>query len=173
MSLSQSHRDYLIREQVIGPALINFVINALIGWSIFHALDEIPIWGDPGVAGDLVVTLFALPLVVCLIATPLVRMAAKKGKVPSLPQGLQSQPWISRLPNHLFVRALFFATVTALIGGPLVLALLKMSGLESMSLTTFIWIKGGVSALAAALISPPIALRAIADSAPAPVAATL
>lgn len=72
-SISDAHRSYLIREQVITPALINCALNGIIAWLIFHARPTIPIWGEGGLVMDTVVTLFLLPAITCLIVTPLVR----------------------------------------------------------------------------------------------------
>lgn len=164
MSLSPNHRSYLIREHVIGAAVINFVLNALIGWAMFRPLGAVPVWGDPAAVPDLVATMFVLPLVVTTIVTLLVRLATRAGKAPALPQGLSAVPRLQRLPTRLWLRALAVAATTVVVVGIPLAALFYLTGAQALTLVNFALIKGGLCAVVAALLSPPIALRAIAET---------
>jgi hypothetical protein len=63
---------------------VNLVLNGAIGWVVCRSLDRIPVSGSPSVSGDLVGTAFLLPLLVCLIATPLVRAEVRGGRLNGL-----------------------------------------------------------------------------------------
>jgi hypothetical protein len=163
MTLSKAQRLFLVTEQVIGPAIINFILNALIVWLVFRPSESVPVWGDPGVAFDVSSTMFILPLITCLITTPLVRRAVRSGKVPPLSWGPSDHALLRRLPGGLFLRSATLGLITTVITAPAILAILAASGLETVPLVEFAVAKGLFCAAIAMLVTPLAALYALAQ----------
>ena len=163
MTLSEKHRAYLIREQVIAPALINFALNAVIAWLIFRGRGSVPLWGEGGMAQDSLATLFLLPFLTCLIVTPLVRRAVASGKVPPLDAAGAVPPLVLRLPRSLLARSTALGLGAVLAGAPLLLGGLVAAGATAFAVPSLVLGKGVYTALLAALVGPLIALRALAE----------
>jgi hypothetical protein len=162
MDLSEKHRSWLLREQVIAPAAINFVLNAGIAWLVFRARGVVPLWGEGGIAIDAIATLFLLPFLTCLIVTPLVRRAVGAGKLPPLDAAIGLPQAIERLPRALLSRAAVLGMVGVLAGAPLVLGAVAVAG-GALSVPTLVLSKGVYTAALAALVGPIIALRTLAE----------
>jgi len=165
VALSEKHRAWLIREQVIAPAAINFALNAGIAWLLFRGRGVVSLWGEGGIAQDAIATLFLLPFLTCLIVTPLVRRALGAGKVPPL-DGVMGLPEpILRLPRALLGRAAALGLGGILVGAPLVLGAVAVAG-GALAVPTLVVAKGVYTAALAALVGPLIALRALAEPVP-------
>lgn len=163
--MTQDHRKYLARHAIIG-AVVNLVINGAIGWGAFHSLDPVPFSGSPGIAGDLAATAFLLPLLVCLIVTPLVRAETRKGKVAPAER---SQGLLSRsLPSALVFRGIVLGLLAATTIAPLTIWALQALGVRQMGFWQFVTFKAAFGAALAALITPVVALRALMDSGAGP-----
>lgn len=80
--MSHDYRKYLVGQGVIGAG-INFLLNGAIGWMLYRHLAHIPLYGRQSIAGDIVVTSLLLPMLVCLIATPLIRSEVRKARLPA------------------------------------------------------------------------------------------
>ena len=162
MELSEKHRSWLIREQVIAPAAINFVLNAGIAWLIFRGRGVVPLWGEGGIAPDAIATLFLLPFLTCLIVTPLVRRAVGAGKVPPLDGAIGLPQVVLRLPRALPARAAALGLGGVLVGAPLVLGAIAVAG-GALDVQTLVLSKGVYTGALAALVGPMIALRTLAE----------
>ncbi|HEX6030805.1 MAG TPA: hypothetical protein VFY90_05180, partial [Tepidiformaceae bacterium] len=126
--MTQDHRKYLTSQILVGAA-VNLVLNGAIGWAAFRSLDRVPFSGSPGISRDLVGTAFLLPLLVCLIATPLVRAEVRRGKIASAePSGS-----ISRfLPRSLLLRGIALGLLAAVTIAPLTIWALQTLGIRGM-----------------------------------------
>ncbi|MGH9650557.1 MAG: hypothetical protein ACRD3I_08830, partial [Terriglobales bacterium] len=159
---------YMIREQMIVPAVINFLLNAGIGWLIFRAHPRVPVWGESSFAQDALVTLFLLPFLICLIVTPLVRHELRKGKIAPLSWHRRDHPLLKLLPENLLGRAVVLGLLGVVAGAPFVLGGLWLAGVQTLSLACAVLLKGFYAAVLAALVSPPIAVWVLADTSPIP-----
>jgi hypothetical protein len=112
-------------------------------------------------SGDLVATAFLLPLLVCLIVTPLVRAEARRGKIaPAEP----SQVLLSRvLPNGLVFRGIILGALALVTIAPLTILALHALGVREMSFWQFVSFKAAFGGALATLITPVVALRALMD----------
>jgi hypothetical protein len=162
VDLSEKHRGWLIREQLIAPAAINFALNAGIAWLLFRGRGVVPLWGEAGIAVDALATLFLLPFCTCLIVTPLVRRAVRVGKVPPLDAAIGLPQVIERLPRALLARAAALGLGGVVAGAPVVLGAVAFAGGE-LAVPTLVLSKGVYTGALAALIGPMIALRALAE----------
>jgi len=163
--MTQEHRKYLISQTIVG-AVVNLVLNGAIGWAAFRSLDRIPFSGSPSISGDLAATAFLLPLLVCLIVTPLVRAEVRKGKVAPAER---SQGLLSRsLPSGLVFRGIALGLFAAVTVAPLTIWALQALGVREMGFWPFVSFKAAFGGALASLITPVVALRALMDSGPAP-----
>jgi hypothetical protein len=139
---------------------VNLVLNGAIGWAAFRSLARVPFSGSPSISGDLVGTAFLLPLLVCLIATPVVRAEIRRGKIaPAEPLG-----YVSRfLPRGLLLRGIALGLFAAVTIAPLTIWGLQALGIRGMGFWQFVGFKAAFAAALAALITPVVALRALMD----------
>lgn len=162
MPLSPQHRTFLVNEQILGPFVINFAFNAVIGWWSFREFAPIPIWAFPGAAVDLIGIFNGLPFVLALIATPIVRQQVRKGKVAPLAHGPSAYPVLRRLPRNLFWRATYLGIASWLVGAPILSAALYLVG-DRIELTTFWIVKGLLAGALGALMAPIAAFYVLAQ----------
>ncbi len=159
--MSPAHRRYLLVDQGVGAAVFNFALNAGIAWALNRHADVVPLWGQQSIAGDTLVTSFVLPFLTCLIVTALVRAEVARGRLGTI----ELPTAFRRLPARAWRRGAIFgiATVAAL-GVPAVAALAAFD-LDGMTLGRFVLFKAAFAALAAVVVTPPIALYALAGAA--------
>jgi hypothetical protein len=161
--MSPELRHYLVTEHAIGAAIVNFVLNALIAWLAFGHLEVVPMWGEQSVVGDTIGTVFVLTLLTCLIATRIVRWHVGTGKAPAGPSD-GSWGFLRKLPAGLGARSLVLAGVVTLVVAPLATGLLAASGLDGMSLGSFVLFKAIFAALLAVVVQPAVAIRALMET---------
>lgn len=164
-SVSEQHRRYLILEQGVGSALINFLLNGVIAWLLFRALESVPLWGDQSIAGDTIGTAFLLPFFTCLIVTRLARGQVRSGRLPPLGWQRAMHPALGRLPRGTFLRALVLGFACVALTAPFSLWALDRGGVDHMSFWGFVAFKATFAAVLAAAVTPLIALCALADGA--------
>ena len=160
-------RRYLLIEQGVGAAVFNFVLNAAIAWGMFRSAAVVPLWGQQSIMGDTIGTCFLLPLLTSLIATRLVRGHVRAGKVAPLGWTRTSHPVLGWLPRGTARRGAALGLVCIAVLAPLAFVVLRLLGVGSLPFWHFVAFKGGFAAVAAALVTPLVALWAIAE-APAP-----
>ena len=162
--MSPTHRRYLLLEQGIGSAVFNFAINAVIAWLMFRTADEVPLWGRQSIAADTIGTSLILPLMTCLIVTPVVRRHVRAGKVAWLGWTRESHAPLGWLPRGTFARALVIGLVCMAALSPLTLLVVTWLHVESLSLSRFVLFKATFAALEALVVTPLVALWAIAEA---------
>jgi hypothetical protein len=158
-------RKYLVRDQIIGGALVNGVINAFLAWLTFRHHAVVPMQGDPSILNDVIATAVLMPLFICVIATPLVRKAMQAGKFEPLATASSARTMVLWLPAHSFLRGLLMALAALATCAPVLLGLLLMFGVHSMSVAGFATLKLFYSGIVGALVSPLVALYVMAAAA--------
>ena len=73
-----SLRRFLIVDQGLVPGLCTGLINGAIAWWLNLGSPELAFRGEPGLVGDFLITAFVLPLITCLIVSPLVGLYQPK-----------------------------------------------------------------------------------------------
>jgi hypothetical protein len=157
------HRKLLLVDHVLIAAVVNAVINGSVAWLLFGGLSQVPLWGVRGIALDLTLTAFLLPLLYCVIATPPVRRAVRDGRFPPLPPETAPARW---LPARARVRGLVLGAAAAATAAPATVAGLAASGLESLPNPGFVVFKAAWAAALAACVGPVIVLTALAEPQP-------
>ncbi len=165
--MSPAHRRYLVLEQGIGAAVFNFGLNAGIAWLLFRSQDVVPLWGDRSIAGDTVATSMILPFLTTLIVTPTARRQLRAGRVSPLGWTRATHPPLGWLPRGTLARAFVLGLVCAIVLAPLTLFVLMRLHVADLGLGRFIVFKAGFAAAEALVVTPLVALWAIAET-PAP-----
>jgi hypothetical protein len=161
--LTPAQRTFIVNEQTIAPAVFNLLLNAGLGWLVFRKLEGVPLWGDPSLAGDILGTMLILPFLTGLIVTPLVKRAARTGKVAWLSFAPSEHPILRLFPRSVWLRSLLVGFASMLLVGVPLVGLLSLLGVESWSVGTTVIAKGLYAALIAGLVTPYIALYALAS----------
>ena len=169
--MSPAQRRYLLLEQGVGAAGFNFLLNAAIAWLIFRGAEMVPLWGQQSIAGDTIGTSIILPFLTCLIATRLVRGHVRSGKVAPLGWSRDTQPWLGWLPRGTLARGLALGCAGLLVFAPPVLGALAALGVTQLGLGRFVVFKASFAAAEALVVTPLVALWAIAEGPGAPAAA--
>jgi hypothetical protein len=162
--MSPKHLRFLLLEQGVGAAVINFVLNGAIAFLLFRGLERVPLWGQQSIVGDTIGTCFFLPFFTALIVTPLVRKRMRAGSVAALAWKRETHPPLGWLPRSTGKRGLALGAACALIIGPLSIWLLSRLGVADLAFWPFVGFKASFAAALALLVTPIIALWAIASS---------
>jgi len=160
--MSSAQSRYL-QEQGIGAAVFNFVLNGLIAWLAFRGQAMVPLWGQQSIAGDTIGTCFLLPFLTCLIATRIVRGHVRAGKVAALGWTRASHPVLGWLPAGTLGRGAVLGLVCTAVVAVLTIGALAALGVGEMRLWPFLTFKATFAAVLAALVTPVVALWAIAE----------
>jgi hypothetical protein len=157
--MSPAHKRFLLLEEGVGSVIVNLLINGVIAYLMFRGAESVPLWGQQSIAGDTIGTTFFLPLITCLIVTPLARGQVRSGRVQPVdgfPLGLR---WMPRRP--LWRGALLGGICVAAVA-PLAVTALVVFGVVQQSFWQFVVFKAIFAAALGAVVTPLIALWAIA-----------
>jgi hypothetical protein len=158
-SVTPIQRRFLLIDNGAAPFAINLVLNGLIAWFLFRNATQVPLWGQSSIAGDTIATAFLLPLITCLIVTPLARGKVRSGDVPQLVRDA-SRKW---LPHNALLRGLAIGILYAIVLAPPTIVAFRVLGIAALKPWHFVYFKGTFAAIEAVLVTPLLALWAISD----------
>jgi hypothetical protein len=161
--MSPTHHRYLLLEQGVGSAVFNFALNAAIAWLMFRAAGEVPLWGQQSIAADTIGTSLILPLATCLIVTPMARRHVRAGRVPALAWTRDSHAPLGWLPRGTVARAAALSLICMAALAPMTLVVVTRLHVAPLSVPRFVVFKATFAALEALVVTPLVALWAIAD----------
>ncbi|HET6284364.1 MAG TPA: hypothetical protein VFH73_25630 [Polyangia bacterium] len=162
--LTFSQWRYLLLDNGLGAAFLNLGINAAIAWAVFRHVAIVPLWGAVGIATDTVATSLILPIITCVVVTALTRWHVRAGRLPALGPGAQQNFFVRVLPQAVGRRALFSAVVSCVLLAPVTLAMLTWMKVDQLPFADFIVFKAGFAIVNGALVTPPLALAALAGT---------
>jgi hypothetical protein len=168
--LPAQHRRWIVINALIVTIFVNLVLNAAISWLSTRNQDEVKLWGTPLVETstfwDVVGTLFILCLITTLVITTVIRREIREGRLE--PLRLPDSPrWLASMPRTRLRRGVLIGAVcTAVLGPPLVFALI-LSDFPDLTTGEFVVYKTVFSVVLGIVVTPIIALCAMAE-APAP-----
>ncbi len=170
--LPGAHRRWIVVRAIFVTAAINVVVNAAFAWLSVQGQDGVPLWGAPlaetTMFGNVVGTLFLLPLVTCVLVTPAVRRDVRLGSLTSLSWLRSSYRWLTALPPAPLRRGVAFGAITlAALAPPLTLVLVA-SGFPELTGGQFVACQAAFTAVLGAVVTPVIALYAMADPSAGP-----
>jgi hypothetical protein len=125
-------------------------------------MTTVPLWGPQSIAGDTVGTTFLLPLLTTLIVTPLARGALRAGRFEPLVWTRDVPALLRCLPSGTFGRGCVLGLLCTAIFAPLAIGALAACGVSEQTLLGFVVFKALFAGGLAALVTPAIALLAIA-----------
>jgi hypothetical protein len=160
--VSPAHRRFLLLENGLGSAFVNFLINAGIALLLFRHLDVVPLWGTESIAGDTIGTCFFLPFLTGLIVTRLARRRVAAGEIEGSGWTRATHPVLGWLPRRTVRRSLALGGLCAAAVAPAAIATLTILDVRELPLGRFVLAKAVFAAVLAALVTPVIALWAIA-----------
>src|SRR5882762_11020918 len=102
--LSADQRRFFFWHAIIGAAIVNAALSALIAWLSVSREDSVPRWAaplvdKPSTITDTVGTFFILPLLTCLIFTAVARRELRHGRVTPLGWSWSPKSVLRRLPK--------------------------------------------------------------------------
>jgi hypothetical protein len=164
--LPAEHRRWIVLNAVLAPAAINVMLNAGLSWASAMGRDRVPLWGAPLAGGpsmiwDTIGTLFLLPLITCLLATAAVRRDQRRGSLERL--RARPLPLLPRLPRRPLARGAVLGTACVAVLGPPAVALLVSTDFRGLTVAHFVLYKVLISVALGMLVTPVIALYAMAD----------
>jgi fructose-specific phosphotransferase system IIC component len=149
-------------------ALINGALSALIAWLGTMDQDEIPLWATPlkdtSTAVDTIGTFFVLPFLTTLIITSVIWHEMREGKLARLDH--PSPTLAKRLPATRLRRALVIGLIVMVVLGPPAALILALIDFDGLSQGEFVLYKAILGIVLGAIVTPPIARFAFADSQP-------
>jgi hypothetical protein len=169
--LSSAHRRWLLINAVIVATLANAVLTGGAAWLMSRGhstvgLLSLPLIGKPSSLVDTLGTLFALPLITTLAVTRSVRREQRRGSLAELAPGYLPGR-LGRLPVTALQRGLLLGAMCIAVLGPVASALLVGLASAGMSQPDFVLYKACLGASLGVVVTPLIAVFAMADPVPA------
>lgn len=162
--MTVSYKRFFSVDQGLIPGCFNFVINGGIAWWLNREAVSMPLWGGQSVVVDTIATAFLLPLITCLIVTPIVAGRVRKGLLTPLPQAHLFNHHLPLPARSTFMRALVAGLVGVICAALPVVVVWEVFGPRSVSIDEFLWFKAGFAAILGAFITSLIAWWALIDA---------
>ena len=164
--LTSAQQRWLVRNAVLGTALINASINAGIAWMFARRQATVPMWrlslsGKPSTLTDTVGTLFFLPVITTVVFTSAVWRDLRSGRLE--PLTASSLALMGRLKGGRIRRGLTLGVVCTVAGSPVAAAILVWSGFGRVSAAGFVAYKTALAVALGAVVTPLVAIRAMTD----------
>ena len=169
-NLQPGHRRWLVLNALLLTAVTNVVVNAAIAWMSVRSLRTVPLWAvpvvdKPSTVTDTVGTFFLLPFTTCLICTTAVRLEVRRGRLSPLRLS-ELGSVLARLPDGRLRRGALLGAVCAAALSPIAVGVLLAANFGDISRAEFVAYKAALGVALGAIVTPIIALRAMADRAP-------
>ncbi len=162
--MQSAHYRFIILEQMIVLAIINFILNGAIALGVNHGVKIIPLWGLISISGDTFATAFILTLLVGIIVTPITRKKIQSGHLPHSNWRRSSNAILGILPQKTFARSFVLALIYTIIVAPTTVFVLWALNITQMHFWPFIIFKASFAAFMSVLVGPIVAICAIGDN---------
>ena len=161
--LPAPNRRWIVVNALVFTALINTVLNAAIAWLGVRGEGRVPLWSihQTSTVTDTLGTLFLLPLITCVLCTGAVWRDLRTGGLDRVRGLRRRQPILARLPTPRIRRSVAFGALC--LAGLAAPATLLLVALGDLTEGEFIAFKTSFAVALGALVTPLIALRAMAD----------
>jgi hypothetical protein len=169
--LPAAHRRWLVTRALAATVAINIVVNASIAWLSAAGQDSVPMWGVPlletSIFWNVVGTLFLLPLITCLLTTTAIRADIRSGSLTSLSELRATHRWLAALPLARWRRGAAIGALAVVGLAPPLLLVLVLAGAGDLDRGQFVLCQTVFAVLLGIVVTPPIAVLAMADPDPA------
>ena len=162
--MKRAHRVYLFGKQLMGFALISFLLNSLLGWLLYQ-----PLAGNLSAAGmvagtDALVMAFLSAFLVAPAVLPQAEQKIRRAQLPPVARYSRSRVWVHRLPVGTLGRAAVGGLCAAVVVVPLVLSLLAFVDSPDIGLNQFVLIRACLAAAVAGLMAALFAWIGLVDA---------
>jgi hypothetical protein len=162
--LPLEHRRWIVVNALIVTAFVNLVLNGLLAWMSVRGHTAVPIWGLPGlgktnVVVDTVGTFFFLPFFTCAMCTTTVWAEVRSGRLPRL----EALPVPPQLAHGRLRRGAILGAATVALLTPIAVIVLAVGSFSHVGTTEFVLYKMMLGVVLGALLTPAIAILAMAD----------
>lgn len=154
---------YLLVDQGVLAVAVNIIINGGIAWLVFRKQPQVPMHGDPSIAGDTRATCFLLPLIACLVVTGLTRREVQRGRLPAGNLLVKHPAIARRLYRNVLLRGLLFGLLGRYALAPAAMNFIVSTGLQQMTLWGFLVFKSLFAGGLAGILCPLYAFLAWRD----------
>lgn len=164
--IPEPNRRWLIVNAIAVTALVNVVVNAGLAWFGSLGLHTVPLWSIPLVqkastATDTLGTFFFLPISTCVLCTLSVRIQQHRRGLPVIDRKLVGRA--VRLPRHPLRRGVALGAGSVIALSPIAGVALAISHVGDVSTRTFILYATGLGVALGLVVTPLVALLAMAD----------
>lgn len=169
--LPAANRRWLITKALVATAAINTLVNATIAWLGVAGQESVPIWGTPlvetSIFWNVVGPLFLLPLITCVLTTTAIRADIRRGSLAPLSGLRTTHRWLAALPSARWSRGAVIGALAALTLTPPLVLVLVAAGSGDLDEVQFVLCQTAFAVLLGIVVTPPIAVLAMADPDPA------
>jgi hypothetical protein len=170
-ALTGEHRSFMFWHAILGAAIVNLVLSALIAWLSVRNEDAVPRWAvplvdRPSTIADTVGTFFILPLLTCLIFTAVARRELRHGRVKPLGWEWSPRSVLRRLPRTTWRRGVALGALCTVALGPPAVALIIALDVGDLSTGEFVTYKAVFGVLLGIVVTPIVALWALSEAQP-------
>jgi hypothetical protein len=158
--------SYLLIGYVVIPFLINVAVNVGLGLLTFSGSKAVPVWAlEKGAVADFLGCCFFLPLITCLIATPIVHRQAASGVVSRIPAG-DAPRWAHFFRGPLLLRNLKWGAAGLIVfAGPVVGSWCLVTH-PTVETSAFLIAKTLFAGVLGIVVTPLIAIAELSDEPP-------
>jgi hypothetical protein len=165
--LLPEQRRWIVVNAVVVTAGVNLVVNALIARVSLGSTAIVPLWAvplldKPSTITDTVGTFFILPLVTCVMLTTFMGVERRRGRLSPV-RSADTASWLGRLPTGRVQRGAVIGAVCTALLSPVAVILLLVADFGDVSTTAFVVYKAALGVVLGAVVTPVIALLAMAD----------
>jgi hypothetical protein len=159
------NRRWLVVNALAVTAAVNVGVNLAIAWLGTRGVDSVPLWSTPllrpSTVTDTLGTTFMLPFVTAITTGVALRSEIRRGRVLPLPLDCEARRLTRGLPRGRIRRALWIATGTVVVVGPVILLGLAAARFDDVSVHAFLLYKVAYAVVLGLLVTPVIAVAAM------------
>ncbi len=167
-TLGPAHRRWLLVNAILIPLVVNAVSSGFIAWLTSLGektvpLMSIPLVQKPSTMTDTLGTFFILPFLTGILVSLAVRRDQRAGRLSGLEPSPTLPRVLSRLPGSRARRASVFGLLCLGLLGPFAALSLVLAGFGGITQSSFVLYKVVLGAGLGLVVTPVIALVAMAD----------
>ena len=165
--LPAAHRRWIFVKALLATAVFNLILNEATAWIGVQGQDEVQLWGAPlvetSIFWNMLGTLFLLPLITCVLVTTAIRRDIIVGSLSSLSWLRGIYPPLSALPSGRLRRGVTLGALAVIVLAPPLAIGLAIGGVAEVTTQQFVICQTVFAVALGALVTPVIALVAMAD----------
>ncbi len=163
MKLSKEHWKFILIKQGCVAVLINFLMNGFMAWVMFKPAEEVTLWEENSFAFDIIATTFFFTFFTSFFVSKASYKVVWEGRLSSI-EWPSASKFFERFPPRPFLGSLGVAVLATILIAPTVIGVLILLDMQVMALQTFILFKAFYAGTLAAIVTPIVALVALAEA---------